>query len=104
MRQKHSRFDFERCVFHNRLELVPLFFLGNHGGEVLHFDSSFANENHLRHGIDSGHPGIADQLGIKSGDTDWFFCISGRGCFPLQQARLAIQFADGVDVGNETCT
>jgi hypothetical protein len=61
----------------------------------------FSDEHDERHVRDTRDPGITNQLGVERKQSDGFFGIAaGRG-LPVHDAPNAIEFADGVDVGNE---
>ena len=61
----------------------------------------FPHEHHKRHIGDSADPGIADQLWIERQQAVGLFRVAARRGLPVDEAPLAVEFADGVDVGNE---
>src|SRR5882672_3933311 len=89
MGQKRSGLDLSNRVFDESCELLPLF-VGNCRAEVLNFDQPLANEDDLGYFVDPAHPGVANELGIKCGNTDWLFRITGRGGLPLNNAFCPI--------------
>src|SRR5258707_13276733 len=65
--------------------------IGNGSSQALHLDRSLANENHLSDFSNSGDPGIADPLRIKS---HRFLRISACSRVPLNQAVCPFNLAD----------
>ena len=60
-----------------------------------------AHEDDQSHIGNSRHPRIADQLRIESQQPRGCFGITAGGRLPVHEATLAIEFTDGVDVGDE---
>ena len=58
-------------------------------------------EDDKSHGGNSCHPRIADQLRIERQQPRGCFGITAGGRFPVHQATRAIEFTDGVDVGDK---
>lgn len=69
--------------------------------EVLNFDQPLADKHYLGDVSDAGDPGVADQLRIESQQSCWFFRVAATGGLPLQQAAIAVQIADGIDLGHK---
>ncbi|HWW13963.1 MAG TPA: hypothetical protein VN310_04810, partial [Candidatus Dormibacteraeota bacterium] len=97
MRQKVRRLDSTDCAFHQVAKLLSLL-VGDSGLQVLNFDEPLANEYDLGDVGNACHPGVADELRIQRQQSFRFFRVSARRRFPLQQAALSVEFADGVDV------
>lgn len=100
MRQEQPGLDLSDCVIDQGCELLPLF-LRNGGPEVLNFNQPLAHENNFGDFVDAGHPRIADQLRIQCGNAGRFFWISRGAGLPFQNAARAVQFTNGIDVGDE---
>ena len=100
MRQEQSGLDPSHGVIDQGCVLLPLF-LRNGGPEVLNFDQPLAHENNLGDIIDAGHPRIADQLRIESGNAGRLFWISRGAGLPFQNAACAVEFTNGIDVGEK---
>jgi len=98
MRQEQSGLDPSYRIVNQSRELLPLF-LGDRGPQVLNFNESFADKNYLGDLVNSGHPRVADELRIQGGNAHWLFGVSGRGRLPFEDARRAVEFSDGVDIG-----
>ena len=100
MRQEQSGLDPSDCIVNQSRELLALF-LGDRGPQVLNFNEPLADENNLGDLVNSGHPRIADELGIQRRNAGWLFRISGGSGLPLEDAWCAVKFSDGVDIGYE---
>ena len=100
MRQEVRRLDSTDRVFDQVAKLLALF-LGDGGAQVLNLDQALADENDLGDFRDACDPGVADQLRIERQQSLRFFRVSAGTGLPFQQAALAIEFSDGIDVGNE---
>src|ERR1019366_5113172 len=100
VRQEQSRLDPSDCVIDQGCELLPLLVRSGRS-EVLHFDQALADENNLGNFVDPSHPRIADELRIQGGNAGRVFRISRRSSFPFQKTWCAVQFTNGVDVGDE---
>jgi len=64
MGQEQSRLDPADGVIDQGCEFLALF-VRNGGPEVLNFNQSLADEDHLGNFVDPGHPRIADELWIQ---------------------------------------
>lgn len=98
--QKVCRLDSTDCVFYQGAKLLALF-VRYRGPEILNLNKALANENDLGDIGNPSNPGVADKLRIQRQQTVRLFGVSARRGFPLQQATLAIEFPDGIDVGDE---
>jgi hypothetical protein len=94
------RLDSTDRAFHQAAKLLALL-LGDGSAQVLNLDKTLADKNHLSHFRNSCDPGVTNQLGIERQEPLRFFRKSAGRRLPLEQAALAIECADGVDIGNE---
>jgi hypothetical protein len=81
-------------------ELLTLF-LGDGRSKVLNLSQALANEYDLSDFSNSGYPGVADELGIQSEQSRRLFRVAAGTGFPLEQTTPAIEFPDGIDIGDE---
>src|ERR1035441_2532993 len=100
MRQEQTGLDPSDRVIDQGCELLPLL-VRNGGPEVLNFDQPLAYENDLGNFVDACHPRIADELRIQCGNAGRFFRISSGGGLPFQNAGRAVEFTNGIDVGDK---
>jgi len=100
VRGKVRRLDATDRAFHETAKLLALF-IGNGGAQVLHLDHALADEYDLGDLRNARDPGVANQLRIQRQQSLRFFRVSTGGCFPLQQAPRAVEFPDGIDIGND---
>src|SRR5208337_4035936 len=100
VRQEQSGFDPADRVFDHGFELLPLL-VRDRGSQVLDFHHALADEDDLGDVIDSGHPGIANQLRIQCRNAVRLLGIAGGGGLPLQHAGGVVQFADSIDEGDK---
>lgn len=64
MRQELRGLDPPDCVPYQAAKFLALL-VGDGSLQMLNFDHSLANENHLRDFDNSSHPGVANELGIQ---------------------------------------
>ena len=100
MGRKVGRFDSADRAFHQTAKLLALF-VGDRGAQVLNLDQALTDEDDLGNIGNTRDPRVADQLRIQRQQTLRLFRVSARTGLPLQQAARAIEFPDGIDVGDE---
>ena len=100
MRQKVCRLDSTDCAFHQAAKLLALL-VGDGGSQVLNLDQPLADEYDLSDFGNASHPGVANELRIQRQQSLRLFRVSARTGLPLEQAARAVEFADGIDVGDE---
>jgi hypothetical protein len=100
VRREICRLDSPDRILGEITELLTLR-VGNRGPQILDFHQPFANEYHLSNFRDTGDPGIANQLGIKSQQPLGFFHIPASGCLPFEQAACPIKFPDPIHIADE---
>jgi hypothetical protein len=98
--QEVARLDSSNRVFCQLAELAALF-IGDCGAQILDLNQSLADEDDLSDLRDSRHPGIAQELRIESQQTVRLLGVAARCGFPLNQATLAVQLSDGVNIRYE---
>src|SRR5713226_7488944 len=97
---KLSRFDLaDRCL-HEAPELLPLFFRDRRS-QILNFGSMLPDEDDQCYFRNPTDPGIADELRIERKQSLGLHRISTGCCFPVNQAVLAIDLPEGIQIGNE---
>jgi hypothetical protein len=69
--------------------------------QVLDLRQMLAHKYDERDLADTADPGIANRLGVEREKAFGSFLVATRGRFPIDQARLAIDLPDGIDVSNE---
>src|ERR1017187_3616418 len=100
VRQKVCRLDAADCSFHQTAKLLSLF-VGDGRVQVLNLNQALADEYDLGDLSNTSHPRVADGLGIQRKQSLRYFRVSARTGLPLQQAARPVEFADGIDVGDE---
>jgi hypothetical protein len=95
-----ARFDLANGRF-NEATVLPALYFRNGGLQILNLRMILPHENHERHIGNSTDPGITNQLRIQGQQPFRFFRVATPRGLPVDQAALAIEFAQGVDVGDE---
>src|SRR5216683_984821 len=100
MRNKLSRFDLAYCCLHEAPELLTLLFR-NRRSQILNFGSMFPHEDNQCYLRNPADPGIANQLRVERKQSLGFRRIATGCCLPVDQAVLAIDLSEGIEIGNE---
>jgi hypothetical protein len=100
VRQEVRRLDAADRAFHQVAEFLALC-VSDRRTQIQNLDETLVDKNHLGNLPNTGHPRIADELGIQGKQSRRFFRVSARRRFPLQQTTLAVEFPDSVDVGDK---
>jgi hypothetical protein len=85
----------------NQLAKLPALTFVDRGRQILNLRCVLSykyDQGNLRN---TGHPGITNELRVKSQKTFRLFRISGGGRFSIDDAFCSIHLADRVDVGHE---
>ena len=100
VRGELARFELTDGRFNQPAEFLALLFR-DRGLQVLDFGQLLSHEDDEGHIGNAADPGIADELRIEREKPFGLFRIpAGRG-LPIDQAMLAIEFTDRIDIGNE---
>src|SRR5713226_10416762 len=100
VRNKLSRFDLpDRCL-HKAPELLTLFFRDRRS-QILNFGSMFPHEDDQCYLRNPADPGITDELRVERKQSLRLHRIAAGGCLPVNQAGLAIDLPEGIQIGNE---
>src|SRR6185437_2933773 len=98
--REQARFD----LADGGLDQMPIFvllFFRDGGCQVLDFGQPLADKHHHGHLTDTAHPGIADQLWIKSPESFRLIHIAAGCGLPVDQIALAVDLANSIDKGHE---
>src|SRR6202140_2335175 len=88
-----------RCI--NQLAKLSTLLVGDRSQQILNLRDAFPHESHNGDVGDPSDPGVADQLEVKRCQTLRLLRITGAGGFPFEQTALAVQVANGIDIGHE---
>src|SRR5215469_11173038 len=100
MGRKLPRFNLGNRCFDQPAELPSLLF-GDRCLQVLNLRRILTDEYHQGDFGNPADPGITDQLGIKRQQAIGILRIPARGCLPIDDAALSVEFTDSVQVGNK---
>src|SRR5438045_944460 len=82
VRQEVCGLDSADCAFDQAAELLPLF-VADGRAQILNLDQALADEHHLRHFSNAGHPRVADKLRVKGEQSFRFHRVAARTGLPL---------------------
>src|SRR5712692_3716085 len=100
VRNKLSRFDLtDRCL-HEAPELLTLLFRDRRS-QILNLGSMLPDEDDQCYFRNPADPGITDELRIERKQPLGLHRIATGGCLPVDQAVLAINLPEGIQIGNE---
>src|SRR6266704_234523 len=100
VRNKLSRFDLADGCLHWPPELLTLLFR-DRSSQILNLGNMLPDEDdqcYLRNPTD---PGITDELRIERKQSFGFRRIAAGCCLPVDQAVLAVDLSEGIEIGNE---
>src|SRR5712692_3884051 len=100
VRNKLSRFDLANGCLHQAPELLPLLFRDRRS-QILNFGSMLPDEDDQGYFRNPTDPGITDELWIERKQSLGLRRIATGGCLPVDQAVLAIDLPEGIEIGNE---
>src|SRR5712692_10325858 len=100
VRNKLSRFDLADGCLHQAPELLPLFFRDRRS-QILNLGSMLPHEDDQCYFRNPTDPGITDELRIERKQSLGLHRIPTGGCLPVDQAVLAIDLPEGIQIGNE---
>jgi hypothetical protein len=100
VRIKLSRFDLADRGLHQAPELLPLFFRDRRS-QILNFGSMLPDEDDQCYFWNPADPGITDELRVERKQSLGLHRIATGGCLPVDQAVLAIDLPEGIQIGNE---
>src|SRR5215472_7508087 len=92
--------DLVYCRLYQPAKFLTLL-LGNRCPQILNFRSMLPHKNNQSCLRNPAHPRITDELGVERKQPLGDFGVSTSRCFPIDQAPHAVQFTDGVQVGNK---
>ena len=98
-----TRFQLIDRRFNQTAEFLALLF-GDCSLQVLDLGQLFADEHNEGHIRDAADPGIADELWIKRQKAFRLFRIPAGSSLPVDQAVLAIELTDCINIRNEFIT
>src|SRR5712692_6690527 len=100
VRDKLNRFDLtDRCL-HEAPELLTLLFRDRRS-QILNLGSMLPDEDDQCYFRNPADPGITDELRIERKQPLGLHRIATGGCLPVDQAVLAINLPEGIQIGNE---
>src|SRR5713226_1587254 len=100
VRNKLSCFDLaDRCL-HKAPELLPLL-IGDRRSPILNLGSMLPDEHDQCYFRNPTDPGITDELGVERKQSLGLRRIAAGGCLPVDQAVLAIDLPEGIQIGNK---
>src|SRR5207253_5826575 len=89
-----------RRLLDQSAKFLTLFF-GNRRPQILDFGSELAHKNNQRGFENSADPRIADELRVERKQAFRCLRVTAGRRLPIDQARYAVDFADGVEVSNK---
>src|SRR5713226_4570633 len=100
VRNKLSRFDLaDRCL-HKAPELLALLFRDRRS-QILNLGTMLPHEDDQCYFRNPTDPGITDELRVERKQSRRLHRIATGGCLPVDQAVLAIDLPEGIQIGNE---
>src|SRR5271169_1411728 len=99
-RRELSGFDLTGRRF-NHLAKLPTLIISDRSRQILNLRDAFPYKSDDGNIGDAANPGIAHQLEVQRCQSLGLVRITSTGGLPFQQARHAVQMANGVDVGHE---
>src|SRR6266481_3683859 len=97
---KLSRFDLaDRCL-HKAPELLTLL-LRDRRSQILNLGSMLPDEDDQCYFRNPTDPGITDELRVERKQSLGLHRIATGGCLPVDQAVVAIDLPEGIQIGNE---
>src|SRR6266851_4912564 len=100
VRNKLSRFDLADRSLHKAPELLPLFFR-DRCSQILNLGSMLSHEDDQCYFRNPADPGITDELRVERKQSLGLHRIATGGCLPVDQAVLAIDLPEGIQIGNK---
>jgi hypothetical protein len=100
VRIKVAGFNLIYRGLHQSAEFFALRF-GNGRLQILDLRMVFPDEDYESYFGNSGKLGITDQLRIERKQACGIIRIPGSSCFPIDDAAQAIEFTNGIHVGQE---
>src|ERR1700745_3021970 len=100
VRREEARLDLtDRSL--NETTVLASLLVRNGCFQILNFRNAFPNEGDDRNIANSADPGIANHLRIKRQKPRRFLGITARRSFPVDEALGAVEFADGINIGDK---
>src|SRR5580704_1150475 len=85
----------------NQATIFASLLVGNRCFQILNLRNGFSHEYNNRDIRNSADPGVANHLRVERQQSCWFFGITARRGFPVDETLRTVELAEGVDISDE---